>query len=99
MFFPSGGVQFCSATYRLFKVGPSELSRDTDTVVEVQYKGGWEGEGEGRDGRMGGRRGGWEGVWMKAEEGEGGRERGEGRVFVRESKCFVFFCVSMYIYM
>ena len=55
--FSSGGVHFCSATYRLFKVGPSELSRDTDTVVEVQYKGGWEGEGEGR-GRGGGRKGG-----------------------------------------
>ena len=45
--FSSGGVQFCSATYRLFKVGTSEQSRDKDTVVEVQYKGEWE-EGRGR---------------------------------------------------
>ena len=59
--FPSGGVQFCSATYRLFKVGPSEKSRDTDTVVEVQYKGGWEREGEG---------------WGGEGRGGGGREGG-----------------------
>ena len=37
---PSGGVQFCSATYRLFKVNPSEQCREKDTVMEVQYKGG-----------------------------------------------------------
>ena len=36
---PSGDVQFCSATYRLFKVNPSEQSREKDTVMEVQYKG------------------------------------------------------------
>ena len=44
--YPSGGVQFCSATYRLFKVGPSEQCRDTDMIMEVQYKGRWVG-GEG----------------------------------------------------
>ena len=49
---PSGGVQFCSATYRLFKVGPSEQCRDTDTVMEVQYKGRW-----GERSMVGGRRG------------------------------------------
>ena len=32
---PSGGVQFCSATYRLFKVGPSEQCRDKDMIMEV----------------------------------------------------------------
>ena len=36
---PSGGVQFCSAAYRLFKVNPSEQSKEKDTVMEVQYKG------------------------------------------------------------
>ena len=53
--FPSGGVQFCSATYRLFKVGPTEQSRHKDTVVEVQYKGEWEG-GRGRRARRSGGR-------------------------------------------
>ena len=46
----SGGVQFCSATYRLFKVGPSEQCKDMDMIMEVQYKGRWErsgGEGMG----------------------------------------------------
>ena len=42
---PSGGVQFCSATYRLFKVGPSEQCKDMDRIMEVQYKGRWEGGG------------------------------------------------------
>ena len=55
----SGGVQFCSATYRLFKVGPSEQCRDTDVVMEVQYKGRLGGRGRGKDGRwrVGGRGG------------------------------------------
>ena len=43
----SGGVQFCSATYRLFKVPPSEQCRDTDRIMEVQYKGRCEGRGGG----------------------------------------------------
>ena len=47
----SGGVQFCSATYRLFKVGPSEQCRDMDVVMEVQYKGRWVG-GDGMVGRV-----------------------------------------------
>ena len=59
---PSGGVQFCSATYRLFKVGPSEQCRDTDVVMEVQYKGRWVG-GE---------------VGMGAWKGRRGKGRGEG---------------------
>ena len=49
----SGGV---SATYRLFKVGPSEQCRDTDAVMEVQYKG-----------RLGG---GGRGGWMRGRGGE-----------------------------
>ena len=67
----SGGVQFCSATYRLFKVGPSEQCRDTDVVMEVQYKGRWEGRGGVRWG--GGENGCMEG------EGKRGEERGEVR--------------------
>ena len=48
VFSPSGVVQICSATYRLFKVGPSEQCRDKDMDLdmEVQYKGRWVG-GEG----------------------------------------------------
>ena len=64
---PSGGVQFCSATYCLFKVGPSEQCKDTDMVMEVQYKGRWMG-GEGMVGR------GWEGGENGCMEGEGRRE-------------------------
>ena len=59
VFSPSGGVQFCSATYRLLKVGPSEQCRDTDVVMEVQYKGRLGGRGRGKDGRW--REGSWEG--------------------------------------
>ena len=69
---PSGGVLFCSATYRLFKVDPSEQCRDTDAVKEVQYKGRWERRGgEGR-----GEGGGWKGK----KEGE---QREFRRVMVR----------------
>ena len=66
----SGGVQFCSATYRLFKVGPSEQCRDKDMIMKVQYKGRWVGE-EVVGGGGGGRE------WV---HGRGGEERGrEGR--------------------
>ena len=73
----SGGVQFCSATYRLFKVGPSEQCKDMDMIMEVQYKGRWL---RGRGGRWG--RGGEDSrlgmhACMEGEERKG--ERG-GRV-------------------
>ena len=65
----SGGVQFCSATYRLLKVAPSEQCRDK--IMEVQYKGRWVMiGGRGGEGMVGG---GWEGGEDGCMEGEGKR--------------------------
>ena len=69
----SGGVQFGSATYRLFKVAPSEQCRDKDKIMEVQYKGRW--EGRGGDGRL---RVGGRGGWMHERGGEERVREGRG---------------------
>ena len=88
----SGGVQFCSATYRLFKVAPSEQCRDKDKIMEVQYKGRW--EGRGGDGRL---RVGGRGGWMHGRGGEERDERGEVREGEgREGE--ELFVGAMYIY-